>query len=512
VTGTVTTGCRVNETDVRRWELTEHGPDKLVAVMSHDKYEMPLRVEAAMALVRMKPRGGRRVGISRMVEALASLSPEARKTVVGGLIPTLTEEMAKPLPVVQAGQAAPPDGSIAYKDAAFAILSNEKVIVTEEEHKAKLGEALVKWVAADFERRFDNASQMFGVEQVVRFLGGPAVKPLPALIGNETRKFGELAKLISEHGDPATKEEASKRLVDVAKYTVTQGWIDKMKAVVEEANRIAKLNPTPEQLKKQLEAAQDEQLERMFGAMRLVGGRPAVEFALAFAADKTQSENRRVRAVAAVEGKFDPKNPGDVQKLLSLAAADDTPDKIRDLVFMRVGEIPRDQVIAKLFEIFAAKRWQVRWVAAQTAIKMSNTTQIGEILAKLPTGKAENFALTEALTYGDWMGNAKTMPEKDGKTARAHFASSLADPNVAVRTTSLGFFFGHGTKADLPVVSPLENDKLPVPKCDDKQKDCDWKCWVPKEGGKPDEKAEKEVKTVGEFVKFCIVPKLNEAK
>jgi hypothetical protein len=72
-------GCRVSDTDVHRWGSTEHGPDKLVAVLTHDKYEWPLRVEAALELLRMKPRSGRRIGINRSVDALATLTPDERK-------------------------------------------------------------------------------------------------------------------------------------------------------------------------------------------------------------------------------------------------------------------------------------------------------------------------------------------------------------------------------------------------------------------------------------------------
>ena len=37
----------VNEDDIHRWESTSHGPDKLRAVLYNDKYDTPLRVEAA---------------------------------------------------------------------------------------------------------------------------------------------------------------------------------------------------------------------------------------------------------------------------------------------------------------------------------------------------------------------------------------------------------------------------------------------------------------------------------
>src|SRR5688572_21727694 len=74
--GLGSSGCRVNEDDVHRWENTLHGPDKLRAVLLHDKYDNALRVEAAMSLIRMKPRSGRRVGITLMADTLAAVPPE----------------------------------------------------------------------------------------------------------------------------------------------------------------------------------------------------------------------------------------------------------------------------------------------------------------------------------------------------------------------------------------------------------------------------------------------------
>ena len=49
--GAVASGCRVNENDVRRWETTEHGPDKLVAVVSHDKYFLTRLAQKVLELV-----------------------------------------------------------------------------------------------------------------------------------------------------------------------------------------------------------------------------------------------------------------------------------------------------------------------------------------------------------------------------------------------------------------------------------------------------------------------------
>ena len=56
-------GCRTSESDIQRWGETLNGPKKLEAVMRSDKYPLDWRTEAALTLIRMKPRNGRRIGI-----------------------------------------------------------------------------------------------------------------------------------------------------------------------------------------------------------------------------------------------------------------------------------------------------------------------------------------------------------------------------------------------------------------------------------------------------------------
>ena len=75
-------GCRTTTDDVHRWANTSQGPRKLVSVVTHDKYEIDLRIEAAMTLIGMKPRSGRRVGITQLMEALNSMPETGRATIV----------------------------------------------------------------------------------------------------------------------------------------------------------------------------------------------------------------------------------------------------------------------------------------------------------------------------------------------------------------------------------------------------------------------------------------------
>src|SRR5512135_693247 len=174
-----TSGCAVSESDVHRWEGTERGPEKLVAVLTHDKYSMQLRTEAALSLIRMKPRAGKRIGIDMLVPALASLDEDSRRKVVIGMTPELVKQIEQPPPQKKPDGTMEADASIPFKDAAFAMMSHEPPLVGDEKSKADLTASLIKWTNTDFEDRIENGAQAYGVEQMARFFGAPAVKGLP---------------------------------------------------------------------------------------------------------------------------------------------------------------------------------------------------------------------------------------------------------------------------------------------------------------------------------------------
>ena len=315
--GTTLASCVVNENDVHRWGTTEHGPDKLVAVVGHDKYAWQLRDEAALELMRMKPRSGRRVGINRLVESLAQLTPEDRKKLIDDLRPTIVAELKKAPPAAAPGQAAPPDPSYAYKDATMAILTYDRaVLVSDEAARKELTDALIFWSLHDFDRRLDNTTQMFGMEQMMRAFGAPAVRGLPALITPDSTKYDRITSLVAELGDQPTREANAAKLVEMARYTSSQAWIDKQKPGVEEANKASKITPTPEQLQKQLAQYQDEALTKVFASLKKVGTRAAVDCCLQVASDKAQNEKLRQAALAALEGRLDRSNQGDIDKVL----------------------------------------------------------------------------------------------------------------------------------------------------------------------------------------------------
>lgn len=500
------TGCRVNNDDVRRWEGTAHGPDKLRAVLLHDKYDPALRVEAALSLVHMKPRAGRRVGIGSMVDTLATLSPDTRALLARDLVPAIAAELKKPPPVPQAGQPAPPDASFAYKDAAFAMLTHDgTVVIMDEALKHSLKTVLIEWAMADFEHRFENRTQSYGMEQLLRYLGPPGVAGLPRLMVRDARQLEQMAKLVAELGDDKAKTAASQALVAIAQYVQSDEWTRNKTPELMNANNASKLKPTEKQFQAQLQDYQDEELFRVFASMRKVGGRPAVDFALDFAARKEQSDKRRQAVLAAVEGRLDRNKPEDIKRILAIAGSD-APDVVLDQAFRRVGEMPREQVVDKLYEMFKTDKWKVRRAAGVTVLKMSTVKNTDEFLAKLPQGAAaKGFAMGEAITFGAYLGELKDGRPLDA--LRRYFNTGMG----ASRATALSYFLQYGTKDDVSVVQPFEGDTTKVPVCDS-DPDCKWSCEVAKEGAADPSKdrESKDIKTVGEFVKYCIEPALRE--
>ena len=493
-------GCRVDEKDVERWGTTVQGPTKLVAVVTHDKYEPELRQRAALELATMKPRGGRRIGISGLVNALGELPAEEREQILEGLLPKLLEGM-KTAPSQTPDQRVL-DTSIPFKDTVFALLSYEKTaLIVDEAQRKQLTQALIEWTTSHFDARLAAPGQTYSMEQVMRFIGADAVKPLPALITGEDSKYDRLAGLIAELGDGPTKEEGAKKLVDLAKSVASKEWFEKTKPQIEQANKASQLEVTPAQLEAQVTQFQDESLTRIFGAIRKIDARTAVEFCLSFAADASQSEKRRLAAVAALEGRLDRNNPKDVERILALATANETPEAIRDLAFVRVGEMPRDKVVNELYALFQSRQWKLRAVSAQTVLKMSTPAHIAEFMGKLPGGASPGFAVSEPLFYGRTLAE---MAPKDGKTARDELLPFLKSGSTAARLTALGYFYVAGTTADLAVVAPLASDRTPTPKVDDE--DAKWHCDVQKS---PDSVETVAVSTIGDFVRLCVEPQMK---
>ena len=297
-------GCRVAENDVKRWESTQRGPYKLVAVVTHDKYSWELRTDAALSLIRMPPRGGARQGIAFLVDkykdeegetrdgALNQLPEDARRQIVDRLAPLLIKELEPPPPPRTPEGRLPADPTIPFKDATFAMLVHEPPLVSNDKTRAELRAALTKWASTGFEDRIENGSQQFGLEQMMRFLGPESVKTLPGIINENASRIDRIAGLINDVGDEATKLKASEALVALAQKYNSKEWLEAQTKVVKESNARNNVKADDTQVAGQVDKIQERNLtEAVFPAMKRVGGRPAIDYL--FALRRRREEQRR---------------------------------------------------------------------------------------------------------------------------------------------------------------------------------------------------------------------------
>jgi hypothetical protein len=472
-------------------------------VITHDKFPLDLRVEAAMTLVTMKPRGGRRVGIlgndefPGLVNALGRLPPAQRNRIIGGIVPRLEAGILAAAPRPQPGKPPEVDDSYSFKDAAFALLTHEGgSLIADDEGRARLRRALTKWALADFATRMDEPSQMFGMEQVLQELKAEGVRQLPDLMEPGQPRVDRMADLIADLGDAGAKLRASQKLVAIAERIDGNAWLEERAPHVQEANRASKLTPSTEQFQAQLKQFQEEELLRTFSSMKRIGGEPVVRFLLAYAQNGQNGTKRRAGALAALEGNLG-RNRGEYAgPLLELAKSDDTPDEVRDVALRRVGEMPRSLVIEQLYELFTATNWKVRWVAAELILKMSEVAHVDEFMKRLSA--IDGLAMTEPLRYGAMIGAMKGPPEPSMVAAR--FAKA-ANP-VQTRLTALGYYYEYGTSDDVSLVEPYAADQTKLPACKADTKDCEWECSIGDQT--------KQVTTLGEFVEYCIKPQMSK--
>jgi hypothetical protein len=507
--------CRTSTDDIHRWGDTMQGPRKLVAVLVHEKYPLDLRVAAALTMVRMKPRGGKQVGLlgvegdeenQGLVRALTELPPAERGQIVGRLVPQLVAEMGKVPPRAQPGQPPVPDPSYPYKDAAFALLTQEQgSLVADPAAREKLETALADWTLVSFSPRVDESSQLYGVEQVLKHLKSKGVQRLPDLMQPEADKIDLMARLVAELGDSPTKVRASERLVAIARETAADKWKDRKAPAVKAANEASKLKPTKEQFQAQLEQFQQEELTRIFGSLKKVGGPPAVDFLLEYAQDAKNVAKLRAAALAALEGNLikcqgidcDPRTIKDVETVMAIAASDNAPDDVRDQALRRLGEAPRKLVVGKLYDLFKSENWKVRWMAAELILRMSETKDLDEFMDRL--GKTRTgMAMTEFLQYGNLIHELKGTPKPEELVDRFAAPSHPAP----VRLSAFGYYYWYGTQQQIGKLAAFEQDKMKAPKCKEGATGCEWRCTV----GEGKQASDQEITTVGEFVKYCVEP------
>lgn len=508
-------GCRVSEEDVKRWETTQRGPYKLVAVVTHDKYPLELRTEAATSLIRMPPRSGVRQGIKFLVEkytdeegeeregALVQLSEESRQPIVDGLVSRIIEELKAPPPVRTPDGRLPPDLTIPYKDAGFALLIHDPPLISNEQTKADLKAALLHWSQTGFEDRIENGSQQYGLEQMMRTLGEESVKGLPGLVNENTARIDRVASLVKDIGSEATKLEMSKALVALADKYNSKEWVEAQTTIVKEHNAKNNVKADETQVAAQVSKIQERRLtDEIFPAMKRVAGRPSVEWLIVYAGDATKPAERRALALAALEGNVDKNSQAELDRLFAIAQSNDTPDAVRDGAFRRMGEFPKEWFVPKLWRLANPPMWKVRWVAFELILNTMTLKQVPELMGHLPKTSATKMGMTEPLSYA-----AVIRDKMDGEPQAKldTLLPYLSSKDLGPKLVALSYFWS-GKKESVPHVQPYAEDGTLLPKCE-KEDNCSWQCDVPS-ANNPQETEPRELKTVGELVKHCLIPSM----
>ncbi len=436
-------GCKVTEQDIQTWKGTVKGPGKMVAVMMAEKYELPLRTAAALALVDMERHDVD--GVAELQTALERLDNSTRSAIVKGLAPGLIglmragEEGGKP-------DGAPPPRQVRAKDAAFALISQ-----ADPETAKQLTEAVVRWYTVDFNGR--SLSGNYSAEQVVRALGSAAASILVDALAAKLpqQALVKLAELIGQLGDPDTKKRAAQKIVDIEREMQGQGfatWLEgQIRAQLDASGQ--KVDAARVTKTAALNRAKFID-EGAIPAMKHLADQPEVaNRLLAIAADRNPAlAARRTRALQALEGRA---REHHLDALLALALDAEAPASVRDYAFDRVGDVRSPKAIAPMWPLVeSAEDPRLRWRAGELVLAIGGNSVLAEFFSKLPSGDVA-FEPEELEGYAVRMGQMTPLP-----TAIA--GAQLKSPDWWDRVIALHYFQRKGTLADIPSLDPLLGD------------------------------------------------------
>ncbi len=437
-------GCKVGAEDIDYWKGTVKGPGKITAVMLADKYPMDLRTQAALALVQMDRTD--RDGTADLQQALSRMDEATRTEVVAGMVPGLEKQMNEVDPKIEGG--APSPRQIRAKDAAFLLIP-----YGSPEIKAKLTQDVIGWYAQDFNGR--SLSGAYSAEQVVRALGSPAAKVL--VVGLKARlpqqALVKMAQLIGQVADPATKKEAAERLVAIEQEMESQEFVGWIAQTIQEQQKGKQIDPA--KLKNAAEMNRDNFInEGAIPAMKWLADEEPVKkrlLALASTPNKNDPETRRVRALAALEGKLD---KGDLQQVLALALDNNNPKTVRDYAFDRVGDIKSPEALPALWPLVSGSEDQkLRWRAGEMVLAIGGPGVVDEFFSRLPSGG--DYPPEELEGYATRMGQMSPLPLEQARRL-------LGSPNWYARVAAVDFFERKGGQDDVKRLDEVKSDKAAV--------------------------------------------------
>lgn len=459
VSGLLCGACKVTEKDVDTWKGTRKGPGKMVAVIVADKFDMPLRIYAALELVEMERQDVD--GVTEMQHAIQKLDPETRAQLTEGLADGLIALMKKPADAQtndkekkeggdQAAEGAPPPHQVRAKDAAFVLVSSAPPAVKE-----RLTQALVQWYTADFNGR--SLTGNFSAEQVVRGLGSSAARSLVDALDAKLPQAAliKLSELIGQLGDAEAKKKAGARLVAIEREMEGTAFLNWLKQQITAQMKAANQQVDAGRIAKAAEVNRENFINNgALPAMKYLADQEEVQKRLLEIAGLKDPKltDRRTRALQALEGKLGPEH---VDEVLALALNAQNPVSVRDYAFDRVGDTRNPKALASLWPLLNDEDQRLRWRAGELILVIGGPSVLSEFFAKLPSGPNVSYEPEELDGYAQRMSQMTPAPKE---AARA----LLESPNWWLNIVGLNYFQRKGTAADMAALEPLTRNSTPV--------------------------------------------------
>jgi hypothetical protein len=453
--------CKVTEKDVDTWKGTRKGPGKMVAVMLADKFDMPLRIYAALELVEMERQDVD--GVTEMQHAIQKLEPETRAQITEGLADGLIALMKKPADVnaqateedkkeaaQAAAEGAPPPHQVRAKDAAFVLVSSAPPAVKE-----RLTQALVQWYTADFNGR--SLTGNFSAEQVVRGLGSSAARSLVDALDAKLPQAAliKLSELTGQLGDPEVKKKAGDKLVAIEREMEGAGFLSWLKQQITAQMKAANVPADAARVAKAAEVNRENFINNgALPAMKYLADQAEVQKRLLEIAGQKDAKltDRRTRALQALEGKLGPEH---VDEVLALALNASNPVSVRDYAFDRVGDTRNPKALASLWPLLADEDQRLRWRAGELILVIGGPAVLNEFFGKLPSGPNVSYEPEELDGYAQRMSQMTPAPKDAAK-------AQLESPNWWLSIIGLNYFQRKGTDADVASLEPLARNTTPV--------------------------------------------------
>ncbi len=378
-------GCSLDERDLRAFQTTATGPEKLRAILLDGNRPSRLRADAALNLLDLERTD--LDGRAALFKDLRKLSGAARNEIVPTFQAGLVSRM------LTGRNHAPSSTALRAKDAGVELLP-----LLGERERSELGEELLSWMVDDLDLRADRG--VYSLEAVAERVGFHSAPVLVhALKAQETpRNLERLLKIIDARADAPTRASAAARLVSVEGEWRTP----RQRRVIEDQLRHEGAfapNTDSSLIDAQIEARRVDAIQkRLLPALGRFADQPAARARLLAIAENGSYElAERKLAFTLLEGHVE---AGYLPTLLKLALDDKTPVSLRELAITRAGESQSRELVPSLLILTSDPLHQaLRQKSAELLLEIGGAQSLQAFFRALPRQWNQNYAKSEIDAY-----------------------------------------------------------------------------------------------------------------